>query len=189
MAVVWLVLGVVLLLVEMRHLAFYALFAAIGSLAASAVALAVPSAIPLQLVVAVVVALAGVVAVRPAVSRAFPRHLGGHVARGVHGGIVGQEALTLDEVGARHARGHVRMTGERWLAVSGAGATIPAETPVVVTAVEGTTLVVWPVADTNPGLPGAVASGPPNEAGLGPAGPDNMEPRGGFPDGADGRIG
>jgi membrane protein implicated in regulation of membrane protease activity len=147
MAVIWLVLGIVLLLVEMRHLAFYALFVAIGSLAASAVAVAVPSAIPLQLVVAVAVALAGVVAVRPAVSRAFPRHLGGHVARGVHGGIVGQEALTLDDVGTRHLRGHVRLTGERWLAVSGGDATIPAQTPVVVTAVEGTTLVVWPVGE------------------------------------------
>jgi membrane protein implicated in regulation of membrane protease activity len=172
MAVIWLVLGVVLLLVEMRHLAFYALFAAVGSLAASAVAVAVPTAIPLQLIVAVVVALAGVVAVRPAVSRAFPRHLGGHVARGVHGGIVGQEALTLDEVGARHTRGHVRMTGERWLAVSGAGATIPAETPVVVTAVEGTTLVVWPVGES---IPGSI-------------GPDSGQPGGGSPDGADGRM-
>ncbi len=145
MAVIWLVLGVVLLLVEVRHLAFYALFVAIGSFAAAAVALVVPSAVPLQLVVAVAVALAGVVAVRPAVSRAFPRHIGGHVARGVHGGLVGQEALTLDNVGTPHVRGHVRMTGERWLAVSGGGATIPADTPVIVTAVEGTTLVVWPV--------------------------------------------
>jgi len=145
MAVVWLVLGVGLLLVELRHLAFYALFVAVGALAASGVALLAPSAIPLQLVVAIVVAAAGVIAVRPAVSRAFPRHLAGHVARGVHGGLVGAEAFTLDAVGTRHLRGHVRMTGERWLAISGGSTTIPANTPVVVTAVEGTTLVVWPV--------------------------------------------
>jgi len=147
MAVIWLVLGVVLLLVELRHLAFYALFAAIGSLAAGAVALAAPSALPLQLVVAVVVAIVGVIAMRPSMSRAFPRHLGGHVARGVHGGLVGQEARTLDAVGSSHLRGHVRLVGERWLAVSGGGTTIPADTPVLVTAVEGTTLVVWPVED------------------------------------------
>jgi membrane protein implicated in regulation of membrane protease activity len=159
MAIVWLVLGVVLLLVELRHLAFYALFVAVGSFAAAAVALALPSAIPLQLVVAVVVTVAGVVLARPAVSRAFPRHLGGQVARGVHGGLVGQEALTLDEVGAPHTRGHVRLTGERWLAISGGGAPIPAATPVIVTAVEGTTLVVWRLDDPPEGLPPGGAEG------------------------------
>lgn len=156
MAVVWLVLGVVLLLVELRHLAFYALFGAVGSLAAAGVALAFPGAVPIQLVVAIVVAAAGVVAVRPAVSRAFPRHIGGHVARGVHGGLVGQEALTLDAVGPTHRRGHVRLTGERWLAVSGGAETIPADTPVLVTAVEGTTLVVLPLGAILGELPDAL---------------------------------
>jgi membrane protein implicated in regulation of membrane protease activity len=144
MAVVWLLLGVGLLLVELRHLAFYALFAAAGCFGAAIVALVVPSAIPVQVGAAVVVAAAGVIAVRPAMSRAFPRHVGGRVARGVHGGLVGQEALTLDEVGSPHERGHVRLSGERWLAVSGPGEPIPAGIPVVVTAVEGTTLTVWP---------------------------------------------
>ena len=174
MAVIWLVLGVVLLLVELRHMAFYALFAAVGSFAAAAVALAVPSIVPVQVVVAVAVALAGVVAVRPSVSRAFPRHLSGHVARGVHGGLVGQEALTLDSVGLPQVRGHVRLVGERWLAVSGGGATIPAHTPVLVTAVQGTTLVVWPV-DGSIGPSGGLASGWPDT---------DIVP----PDGADGRT-
>jgi membrane protein implicated in regulation of membrane protease activity len=70
MPVVWLVLGVVLLLVESRHLAFYALFVAVGSLAAAVVALAVPSAIAVQVGVAVAVAVGGVVAVRPVISPA-----------------------------------------------------------------------------------------------------------------------
>jgi membrane-bound ClpP family serine protease len=78
-------------------------------------------------------------------SRAFAHRREGHVARGVHGGLVGQEALTLDEVGDSPRFGHVRLVGERWLAVSGSGAAIPADTPVLVTAVQGTTLVVWPV--------------------------------------------
>jgi membrane protein implicated in regulation of membrane protease activity len=181
MAVFWLVLGVILLLVELRHMAFYALFAAVASFAAAVVALVAPSAVPLQLVVAVVAAAAGVVAVRPAVSRAFPHRLGGQVARGVHGGLVGQEALTLDNVGSPHVRGHVRMTGERWLAVSGGGTPIPAATPVIVTAVEGTTLVVWPL------------DAPPLAAPNGPQGDQAGElesgrPDGLPPDGADGRT-
>jgi membrane protein implicated in regulation of membrane protease activity len=144
MSVVWLLIGVVLLLVELRHLAFYALFVAIGCFGAALVALVAPSAVPLQAAVAVVLALAGVIAVRPAVSRAFPHHVGGRVARGVHGGLVGLEAMTLDEVATPHERGHVRLSGERWLAVSGAGHPIPAGTRVIVTAVEGTTVTVWP---------------------------------------------
>jgi membrane protein implicated in regulation of membrane protease activity len=143
--VVWVVIGVLLLLVELRHLAFYALFGAVGSLAAAVVAAAAPSAVPLQVGVAVAVAGVGVVGVRPYVSRAFEHRREGHVARGVHGGLVGQEAVTIDEVGEAPQLGHVRLVGERWLAISGSGENIPARTTVLVTAVQGTTLTVWPV--------------------------------------------
>jgi membrane protein implicated in regulation of membrane protease activity len=145
MVVVWLVLGALLLLFELHHLAFYALFGTVGSLAAAVVALAAPSAVPLQAAVAVGVALVGVGAVRPQMSKVFESHRGGHVARGVHGGLTGQEAVTLDDVGRADDVGHVRLAGERWLAVSGDGSTIPARTTVLVSAVRGTTLVVWPV--------------------------------------------
>jgi membrane protein implicated in regulation of membrane protease activity len=168
-AVAWLVFGVVLFLVELRHLAFYVLFGAVGCFAAAIVAAIAPSAIPLQVAVAVVVAVGGVVTVRPSVSRAFAHRREGHVAIGVHGGLVGQEALTLDEVGDVRKVGHVRLTGERWLATSGSGTTIPAGTKVLVTAIRGTTLVVWPVSDL--GLPGGE---PPDSDGA--------------PDGADGRT-
>lgn len=147
MVVVWLVIGVLLLLVEMHHLAFFALFAALGSFAAALVAVVAPGAIAAQGGVGVAVAAAGVVAVRPFVSQAFAARRGGHVVRGVHGGIVGNEAITLDDVGDAHRGGHVRLTGERWLAVSGSGRPIRPDTTVVVTAVQGTTLVVWPLDD------------------------------------------
>jgi membrane protein implicated in regulation of membrane protease activity len=144
-AVVWLVLGIGLLLFEMHHLAFYALFATVGCFAAGAVALVAPSAIGLQAGVAVGVSVAGVALVRPLLNEAYERRRhGGHVTPGVHGGLVGQEAVTLDEVGDAHAVGHVRLVGERWLAIAGGETTIAAGTTVVVTAVQGTTLVVWP---------------------------------------------
>lgn len=145
MVVAWLAIGALLLLFELHHLAFYALFGTIGCIAAAVVALFLPSAIALQVGAAVGVALAGVVAVRPLVSKAFGSRHGGQVARGVHGGLVGEPAIALDAVGDGHTVGHVRLSGERWLAVSGGGATIPAGTAVVVVAIEGTTLVVWPV--------------------------------------------
>jgi membrane protein implicated in regulation of membrane protease activity len=145
MVIAWLVVGVALLLFEAHHWAFYALFGAVGALAAAAVAAAAPGAIALQAGVAIAVSAVGVVGARPYVSQIVHRHRGGLVARGVHGGLVGQEVLTLDDVGGSDQVGHVRLAGERWLAVSGSGELIAARTPVLVTAVEGTTLIVWPV--------------------------------------------
>lgn len=172
MVLAWLVIGALLLLFELHHLAFYALFGAVGSFAAAALALLAPSAVGAQAAVAVIVALVGVVAARPLVSRRFEsHHRGAHVARGVHGGLTGQEVVTLDEVGGAHRVGHVRLAGERWLAVSGDGSPIDAGTTVLVAAVQGTTLVVWPVDG---------AGRAPVEIGL----PDRDQ----APDGADGRA-
>ncbi len=153
MVVAWLLIGTLLLLFELHHLAFYALFGTIGSYAAAVVALVAPSVVAAQVAVAVTVALVGVVAVRPFVSKAFENRHSGHVARGVHGGLIGAEALTLDEVGGNHLVGHVRLSGERWLAISGGETTITRGTNVLVTAVRGTTLVVWPVDGTSGGEP------------------------------------
>jgi membrane protein implicated in regulation of membrane protease activity len=144
-AIAWVVAGVVLLGIELHHLAFYALFAAVGCLAAAMVAIAVPDAVLLQALAAVVVAVAGIVLLRPRVSVALQHRRADGRSPGVHGGLVGQEVVTLDRVGGPDGAGHVRLAGERWLAVSGAGEPIPAGTTVLVTAVDGTTLVVWPV--------------------------------------------
>ena len=168
MLVGWLVLGVVLLLVELRHLAFYALFVAIGAFGAAGVALAVPTAVPLQVIVALAVSSLGIVAVRPYMSKALLHHREGNPGRGVHGTLVGEEVLTLDRVGDGHRVGHVRLAGERWLATSGAGTDIPAGTLVVVTGVRGTTLVVWPVPDIGELGEGTVDFGASDEQGEQP---------------------
>lgn len=153
MLIAWLVLGVILLAVEIHHFAFYSVFAAAGCFAAAIVAAFLPSAIPLQVFAAVVVAGLGIVAVRPMVSRRFHQRTDpGALGRGVAGTLVGEEVMTLDEVGDVHLVGHVRLAGERWLATSGSGAVIPGGTKVLVTGVEGTTLVVWPL-DGAPSLP------------------------------------
>jgi membrane protein implicated in regulation of membrane protease activity len=169
MVIAWVALGVGLLLFEMHHMAFYALFGAVGALAAAVIAAFLPDAILLQGLVAVILTVVGVVLARPYVSRVFHNRHGGHVTRGVHGGLVGQEAVTLDEVGDDHSIGHVRLAGERWLAVSG-GMNIPAGTPVLVTALRGTTLIVWPVDAIDRSMP--LLESPNTDA----------------PDGADGRT-
>jgi membrane protein implicated in regulation of membrane protease activity len=144
--IAWIALGVVLIAVELHHLAFYALFAAVGAFAAAVVALAAPDALAAQAAVAVVVAAAGIVLLRGRVSEAVAHRQGGHHrVPGVHGGLVGQEVVTLDQVGEGDRIGHVQLAGERWRAVSGGDHAIPPGTPVLVTAVQGTTLIVWPV--------------------------------------------
>jgi membrane protein implicated in regulation of membrane protease activity len=146
MAVAWLIIAVALLFVELHHLAFFALFGSIGAAAAAVLALVDPDAYTAQGVLFVAVSIAGVIAVRPVISRVYEhRHPSGRVAIGVHGGLVGQEAITLDVVDGHPGRGHARLAGERWLAVSGDGRAIDAGRSVTVTAVQGTTLVVWPV--------------------------------------------
>jgi membrane protein implicated in regulation of membrane protease activity len=145
MVLAWLIIGALLLLFEMHHVAFFAMFGAIGSFAAAVVAALAPEAVPLQVGVGLGVTAVGLVAGRPFVSRAFDMRHHGYSVKGVHGGLVGHEAVTLDEVGDVHRIGHVRLTGERWLAVCGSGEALPAGTAVVVTAVQGTTLVVLPV--------------------------------------------
>jgi membrane protein implicated in regulation of membrane protease activity len=141
--VAWLVVGLVLVYVELHTVGFFAIFGAAGAFAAAIVSAFSPEAYAVQGIVGGVVTVAGVAALRPFVSRSFAVRRGsGAGARGVHGGLVGQEAFTLDEVGRAHLVGHARLAGERWLAVSEDGAVIPPDTVVVVTAVEGTTLTV-----------------------------------------------
>ncbi len=142
MAIAWIAAGVLLLAVELHNVAFYAAFAALGCFAAAVVAVAAPDTIALQVVAAVVVTAAGILVVRPRVSR--PSIGGGHRGRGVHGGLVGHEVVTLDVVGGPDKVGHVELAGERWRAVSGSDDPLPAGTRVLITGVEGTTLIVWP---------------------------------------------
>jgi membrane protein implicated in regulation of membrane protease activity len=146
----WIAVGVVLIAVELHHLAFYALFAALGCFAGAAVAAVVPDAVAVQVATAVVVAVLGILLVRSRVSAAFAHHYEVERARGVHGGLVGQEVFTLDLVGGIDRVGHVRLAGERWRAISGDDAPIPPGTRVLVTAVQGTTLIVWPVGEPLP---------------------------------------
>lgn len=145
LTIAWIVLGVVLIAVELHHVAFYALFAALGAFAAAVVASVAPGAAAAQVATAVGVAVAGTVLLRGRVSAAFAHHYEGDRVPGVHGGFVGQEVVTLDVVGDKAQVGHVQLAGERWRAVSGADTPIPPGTAVLVTAVEGTTLIVWPV--------------------------------------------
>jgi membrane protein implicated in regulation of membrane protease activity len=140
-ALVWILLCVLLVAVELHHMAFFAIFGAAGAAAATAVAVIAPSAVVVQVGVAVAASALGVGLVRPHMSQAFARRGPGTAIRGVHGGLVGARGLTIDEV-RLDPSGHVRLLGETWMAVTSDGSSIPPKTPVIVTSVVGTTLTV-----------------------------------------------
>lgn len=144
MLAVWILISVVLLAVELHHMAFFAIFGAVGAAAAALVCLFAPSAVPLQIAVAIVVTTAGILLARPYVSRAFEHRRSGVRIGGVHGGLISAHGVTLDVVGTG-SPGHVKILGESWLAVALAGEIIPPATSVVVRAVTGTTLTVEPL--------------------------------------------
>jgi membrane protein implicated in regulation of membrane protease activity len=146
----WIVLALVLVAVELHSVAFFALFGAIGSAAAAIVALVAPDAIAVQIAVAIIVAIIGIALVRPYVAKAFSTRAPGDRIAGVHSGLISARGVTLDVVGSDIAAGHVRLLGEIWLAITATGEPIPPATPVIVTAINGTTLTVRPDTSTEP---------------------------------------
>jgi membrane protein implicated in regulation of membrane protease activity len=151
MAIVWLVLGVLCLAAETHHRQFYLVFAAVGAFIAALVALFAPSVIAGQVAAAAVFTAAGILVLRPRVVRLEHQAGGSRVGRGVHGTLVGEEVITLDTVGDAHQPGHVRLAGERWLAVNTFSTPIPPGTRALVVGVRGTTLQVSPLIDTEQG--------------------------------------
>jgi len=142
--IAWLVAGLILLAAETHTTAFYALFIALGAFAA-AITAAVGLPIWTDGVVFVAVAVGSTAMLRPILKATWDRHQAPRLALpGASDSLVGQRALTLDEVGDEHHPGHARLAGERWLAVTEEPGGVRGDTPVMVIEVRGTTLVVMP---------------------------------------------
>jgi membrane protein implicated in regulation of membrane protease activity len=140
MVIVWLLAGVALVAAELHSQAFYAIFLALGAFGA-AIATAFGVDPWVQLAVFAVVSVVGTVILRPPLITRFLKNNVPAVFPGMYGGIVGQQALTLDVVGDAQHPGHAKLAGSRWMAVSEVGPIQP-DLEVTVTEVRGTTLVV-----------------------------------------------
>lgn len=140
MAIAWLAVGVAALVAEALTNAFFALFVAVGA-AAAAIASLFDVGIAGEVMIAVLVGLVSALLGRPALMRASRKPARHSLAAGSF--LVGQSGRTIDHVGDLDAPGHVRIGGERWLAVTDTPGGIPAGTRVTVLEVRGTTLVVW----------------------------------------------
>jgi membrane protein implicated in regulation of membrane protease activity len=143
----WVALTVGFGLLEVHTGAFYAVFVAAGSALAAITAVA-GGALWLQGVLFAAITLLGWALIRPAVRARFERTVPVMKMSGIQGsadGLVGQRGVTLDTVGDEHHPGHLLFAGDRWLAVTDNAEPLPAQVPVVVVAVRGTTLLVHPV--------------------------------------------
>ena len=151
MVALYILVAVLLLGIEAFTLAFFAVFVAVGLLAA---ALTAAIGLPVwgQLLTLSAVSVAGLVVARPPLTRAMLRGRGAIHLPGVQD-LVGQTALTVDEVGDEHHPGHALLAGERWLAIAENGLPLPPQSAVTVAAVRGTTLVVRPLPPTAPATP------------------------------------
>ncbi len=143
--VVWFLIAVALLVLELASTTFYAIFLAAGAAVAGLMAFFFPASPAwLQAVVAVAVAAAGVAIIRPILGRRLQGRGTDAVSPGVHGGFVGQRALSTDVIGDELHPGHVRLAGEVWMAYTDTHQQIDAGSPVIISAVRGTTLLVRP---------------------------------------------
>jgi membrane protein implicated in regulation of membrane protease activity len=140
----WVAMTVAFIVLEVHTQAFYALFVAIGAAAAAITALT-GGPLWLQGVLFAVLAVGGWTLIRPILRERFDRATPVTKFRGIQGsadGLVGQPAITLDTVGDEHHPGHALFANDRWLAVTDTADPLPADVPVVVVAVRGTTLLV-----------------------------------------------
>ena len=152
-AVVWVIATVVFLLGEMAHrVRFFFLPFAVGAGVAAITGL-FGLAIPLQWLVFLGTAGGGTAVLLP---------LGRHFERGGVSHAVGsgrwlhKEAVVLEEIpDTPGGTGLVQLERERWRAESGARVVIPVGSTVLVTAIDGTRLVVLPleVPPIGPGSP------------------------------------
>jgi membrane protein implicated in regulation of membrane protease activity len=113
---IWLLVALGFILIEITNLAFFALFAALASVAA-AVASGVGGGLLTQVVVFVAVAVGGVVVLRRPLVAAFGHRRGATFRSGV-AALVGERATVVDRVVGCDAGGRVHARGEDWSAIT-----------------------------------------------------------------------
>lgn len=140
MSLVWIVVALAFAVAEVATVALFAAFVAIGALAAAVAAFAGVGLVG-QAAIFAVVTVAGVVAARPWLVGHLRRRHGPEMMSGA-AGMIGQSALVVDPIEGPHARGHVRIAGEDWPALSADGSVVTAGTTVRIVEIRQATLVV-----------------------------------------------
>jgi membrane protein implicated in regulation of membrane protease activity len=113
---VWLIIAAVFAIIEIRSLAFYALFAAAGALAAALTA-GLTGLIGVQVAVFAGVSVLGVFFLRRLLTGAIGDRGRPALVSGA-AGLVGQHATVVREVSGQHHPGTVHARGEDWPAIT-----------------------------------------------------------------------
>lgn len=141
----WVFVALAFAIAEVMTVALFALFITIGALGA-AVASLLGFNLLVQAIVLGVIGVAGIFIARPYLVERL--HLGRASLRSGADSMVGQETVLTDPIKGNGEPGHVKIAGELWPALTDDGSALPATTPVIVTALRSTMLIVRAVSSS-----------------------------------------
>ncbi|ERJ12442.1 NfeD family protein [Haloplasma contractile] len=136
-ALVWLILGILLFIIEALTFSLVTVWFSLGAFVTMFVAMAFPDNIPLQIAVFLVTSIILLVFTRDI---AIKKLKVGTIKTNVES-LVGKRAIVTKRI-EEFNYGEVRINGKYWTAKSYDGATIEVETIVEITAISGVKLVV-----------------------------------------------
>ncbi|HVH65498.1 MAG TPA: NfeD family protein [Candidatus Acidoferrum sp.] len=141
----WVFVAIVFAIAEVMTVALFAMFIAVGAVGAALVAL-LGFNLLVQAIVLGVLGVAGIFIARPYLVERL--HIGRPPLKSGADSMVGQRAVLADPIGGEDKPGHVKIAGELWPALTEDGSPLPATTPVIVTALRSTMLVVRAISST-----------------------------------------
>lgn len=141
----WVFVAVVFAIAEVVTVALFALFVAVGALGA-AIASLLGFGLLVQAIVFGVIGVAGIFVARPYLVDRL--HLGRPSLRSGADSMLGQQTVLTEDIKGNGQPGHVKIAGESWPALSEDGNPLPASTPVIVTALRSTVLIVRAISST-----------------------------------------
>ena len=140
MALAWIAVALVFAIGEVLTVALFAAFLSLGAVAAAIVGLTGETVLAQGLAFGLV-SLAGVVVARPFLIRHLMRRSSYDTVSGASS-MIGEVALVVQAANGLHDRGHVRILGENWPAMTRDGSPLVEGSSVRIVDIEGATLVV-----------------------------------------------
>jgi membrane protein implicated in regulation of membrane protease activity len=142
----WVIVAIAFAIAEVMTVALFAVFIAIGAVGAALVSL-LGFNLLVQAIVLGVIGVVGILVARPYLVERL--HIGRPALRSGADSMVGQQAVLIEPIAGMGQPGHVKIAGELWPALTEDGSALPATTPVIVTALRSTVLIVRPVPTTS----------------------------------------
>jgi membrane protein implicated in regulation of membrane protease activity len=141
----WVFVAIVTAIAEVLTVALFSLFITIGALGA-AVASLLGFNLLVQAIVFLVLGVTGIFIARPYLVERL--HIGRPSLRSGADSMVGQQTVLTEAIKGNGEPGHVKVAGESWPALTEDGSALPASTPVIVTALRSTVLIVRAISST-----------------------------------------